>query len=101
MPQDGNEGTRERDERIERLWSSLDTRGEGQIDFKGFKKGLKKIDHRMLLSSTTTTCYVVLHHILIFPDIALKNADDLLYDILKAIDTSQDGRIQYSGALTS
>ncbi|DAA76956.1 TPA_exp: Uncharacterized protein A8136_7185 [Trichophyton benhamiae CBS 112371] len=72
MPQDDNEGTRERDERIERLWSSLDTRGEGQVDFKGFKKGLKKIDH------------------------PLKNADDLLYDILKAIDTSQDGRIQYS-----
>ncbi|KAF3482222.1 uncharacterized protein GIQ15_04981 [Arthroderma uncinatum] len=72
MPEHGNESTRERDERIERLWELLDTRKEGQIDLRGFKKGLKQIDH------------------------PLKNADDLLHDILKAIDTSQDGRIQYS-----
>ncbi|KAM5442626.1 hypothetical protein MferCBS31731_002505 [Microsporum ferrugineum] len=73
MPGNDNGSTRERDERIKHLWESLDTRGEGQIDFKGFKKGLKKIDH------------------------PLKNADDLLHDILKAIDTSQDGQIQYTG----
>ncbi|KAM5471046.1 hypothetical protein MferCBS49748_002237 [Microsporum ferrugineum] len=72
MPGNDNGSTRERDERIKHLWESLDTRGEGQIDFKGFKKGLKKIDH------------------------PLKNADDLLHDILKAIDTSQDGQIQYT-----
>jgi len=30
--------------------------------------------------------------------IALKNADSLLQDVLKAADTNGDGRIQYSGA---
>ncbi|EFE33963.1 uncharacterized protein ARB_07427 [Trichophyton benhamiae CBS 112371] len=63
MPQDDNEGTRERDERIERLWSSLDTRGEGQVDFKGFKKGLKKIDHRMLLSAAAAATATVTSYI--------------------------------------
>lgn len=36
----------ERDERVARLWESLDTRKEGHIDLPGLKKGLKKIDHR-------------------------------------------------------
>jgi hypothetical protein len=31
------------------------------------------------------------------PFIALKNADPLLRDILKAVDTSGDGQIQYNG----
>jgi hypothetical protein len=30
--------------------------------------------------------------------IALKNADSLLHDVLKAVDTSGDGQIQYNGA---
>lgn len=30
--------------------------------------------------------------------IALKNADALLHDVLKAVDTSGDGQIQYNGA---
>ena len=38
----------ERDERIGRIWSALDTHKEGQIDFNGLKKGLKRIDHREL-----------------------------------------------------
>jgi hypothetical protein len=29
--------------------------------------------------------------------IALKNADSLLHDVLKAADTSGDGQIQYNG----
>lgn len=40
------ESNDERDERVARLWESLDTRKEGQIDLSGMKKGLKKIDHR-------------------------------------------------------
>ena len=40
------ESTDERDERVARLWDSLDTRKEGHVDLTGLKKGLKKIDHR-------------------------------------------------------
>ena len=29
--------------------------------------------------------------------LALKNADDLLQDVMKAVDTSGDGKIQYEG----
>jgi hypothetical protein len=36
----------ERDERVAKLWDTLDTRKEGHIDLTGLKKGLKKIDHR-------------------------------------------------------
>lgn len=36
----------ERDERVAKLWDTLDTRQEGHIDLNGLKKGLKKIDHR-------------------------------------------------------
>lgn len=38
----------EREKRIKTLWENLDTRKEGDLDFKGFQKGLKKIDHRKL-----------------------------------------------------
>jgi len=31
---------------------------------------------------------------------ALKNADELLHDVLKAVDTSGDGQIQYDGTAT-
>lgn len=61
-----------REQRIQELWRTLDTRSEGQLDLGALKKGLRKIDH------------------------PLKNADDLLHDVLKAVDTSGDGRIQYN-----
>lgn len=61
-----------RNKRIQDLWRNLDTREEGQLDLGALKKGLRKIDH------------------------PLKNADDLLFDVLKAVDTSGDGRIQYN-----
>ena len=65
--------TREaRDTRIQALWKTLDTRSQGQLDLDGLKKGLKKLDH------------------------PLKNADALLYDVLKAVDTSGDGKIQFN-----
>lgn len=40
------ESNDERDERVARLWETLDTRKEGHVDLAGLKKGLKKIDHR-------------------------------------------------------
>ncbi|KAI9703807.1 MAG: hypothetical protein M1836_007577 [Candelina mexicana] len=60
------------DARVERLWRTLDTRAEGQLDLNALKKGLKKMDH------------------------PLKNADVLLQDVLKAVDTNGDGVIQYN-----
>ncbi|KAL8722133.1 MAG: hypothetical protein Q9225_001326 [Loekoesia sp. 1 TL-2023] len=60
------------DARVEKLWQTLDTQKEGRLDVKGLKKGLKKIDH------------------------PLKNADDMLQDVLKAVDTNGDGCIQYA-----
>lgn len=66
------ETAQQRNERIAKLWRSLDAPEDGQIDVKGLKQGLKKIDH------------------------PLKNADALLRDILKVVDTSGDGQIQYN-----
>lgn len=34
-------------------------------------------------------------------DLALKNADSLLQDVMKAVDTNDDGRITYSGMCPS
>lgn len=28
------------------MWKKLDTQNEGFLDFKAFRKGLKKLDHR-------------------------------------------------------
>ncbi|KAL8676095.1 MAG: hypothetical protein Q9186_007349 [Xanthomendoza sp. 1 TL-2023] len=60
------------DARVQKLWQTLDTQQKGHLDVKGLKKGLKNIDH------------------------PLKNADDLLQDVLAAVDTDGDGRIQYT-----
>lgn len=62
----------ERDERVARLWETLDARKEGHIDLNGLKKGLKKIDH------------------------PLKNADGLLRNILREVDTNGDGEIDHA-----
>ena len=61
-----------RDKRIKELWRNLDTSGRGELNLDGLKKGLRKIDH------------------------PLKNADALLNDVLKVVDTSGDGQIQYN-----
>lgn len=66
------ETVEQRDHRIARLWKSLEAPEDGSIDVKGLKKGLKKIDH------------------------PLKNADSLLHDVLKVVDTSGDGQIQFN-----
>lgn len=41
-----DESQSERDRRIKQLWETLDTRHEGHLDLKGFKQGLKRMDHR-------------------------------------------------------
>nr|KMM66271.1 Sal1p [Coccidioides posadasii RMSCC 3488] len=66
------ESEHEREQRINDLWEILDDRRRGQVDLKDFKRGLKKMDH------------------------PLKNADSLLKDIIEAVDTSGDGRIQFN-----
>ncbi|KAL8659167.1 MAG: hypothetical protein Q9226_000574 [Calogaya cf. arnoldii] len=60
------------DARVEKLWQTLDTQKKGHLDARGLKKGLKSIDH------------------------PLKNADDMLQDVLAAVDTDGDGRIGYA-----
>lgn len=78
------------DARVEKLWKALDTRREGQLNLEALKKGLAKINHRE-------------GHVQVYSSLqtdnppALKNADTLLQDILKAVDTSGDGMIQYCG----
>lgn len=36
------------DARVEKLWQTLDTQKQGHLDAKGLKKGLRKIDHRLV-----------------------------------------------------
>lgn len=77
------------DSRIEKLWKILDTQEEGQLNVKALQRGLSKMDHRKhsALRLSRQTKYLV----------ALKNADTLLQDVMKAVDTNGDGHIQYSG----
>lgn len=37
---------KEQDARVEKLWRTLDTGKEGQLDREGLKKGLRRINHR-------------------------------------------------------
>jgi solute carrier family 25 (mitochondrial phosphate transporter), member 23/24/25/41 len=61
------------DARVEALWKKLDPQGKGEIDLNALQRGLKKIDH------------------------PLKNAHDMLKDIVKAMDKNGDRVIQYEG----
>ncbi|KAL3602645.1 hypothetical protein FPOAC2_06956 [Fusarium poae] len=61
-----------RDARVEELWSSLEPDHTGELDLKGLKKGLRRIDHPM------------------------KNADDMLKRIMEEVDRNGDGKIQYN-----
>lgn len=70
---DIQENQKSRDARIEDLWKKLDPHSKGEIDLKALQRGLKKIDH------------------------PLKNADDMLKDVVKAIDKNGDEVIQYDG----
>lgn len=39
-----------RNARVDKLWQTLDTQNEGQLDINGLKKGLSKMDHRKSLT---------------------------------------------------
>lgn len=77
---------------MEQLWRQLDTKKKGELDLHDLQKGLHKIDHRQQaqypLRNAVTNKFS-----------ALKNATNLLADVLKAVDTSGDGKIQYEGKL--
>ncbi|KAF2085154.1 calcium dependent mitochondrial carrier protein-like protein [Saccharata proteae CBS 121410] len=60
------------DARVEALWKKLDTRNQGHLDLSDLKRGLKKIDH------------------------PLKNADELLKDVMRSVDADGNGQISYS-----
>lgn len=85
----------ERDERVAKLWETLDTRKEGHIDLTGLKKGLKKIDHR---GFDLVRCYILAPLSNLF--LALKNADDMVLSVVREVDTNGDGRIDQAGKLT-
>ena len=40
------EGQEAQDARVEKLWKTLDTKGDGELNVNSLKKGLSKIDHR-------------------------------------------------------
>ncbi|EDN99403.1 hypothetical protein SS1G_02257 [Sclerotinia sclerotiorum 1980 UF-70] len=60
-----------RDDRVEQLWRKLDTKQRGEINLQELQKGLRRIDH------------------------PLKDASDLLRDVVKAMDKNGDEVIQY------
>ncbi|KAK3485077.1 mitochondrial carrier domain-containing protein [Neurospora crassa] len=72
-----DESQNQRDKRVEELWTKLDPQRHGELDFKGLQKGLRRIDHPPVFL------------------VAMQNADHMLKDIIKAVDTSGDGKIQY------
>ncbi|KJR84109.1 solute carrier family 25 (mitochondrial phosphate transporter), member 23/24/25/41 [Sporothrix schenckii 1099-18] len=61
----------QRDKRVKELWQRLDPQDDRELDLKGLKKGLRRIDHPM------------------------KNADDMLREIIDIVDVNGDGKIQY------
>ncbi|PNY23910.1 Calcium-binding mitochondrial carrier SAL1 [Tolypocladium capitatum] len=65
------ESQNQRDARVEALWAKLDPGRTGELDLKGLQKGFRRIDHPM------------------------KNADELLRQIMDEVDTNRDGIIQY------
>lgn len=44
------------DARVEKLWRTLDTRNEGQLNLGALKKGLTKIDHRSSMVLLLESC---------------------------------------------
>ncbi|KAF5008287.1 hypothetical protein FDECE_5425 [Fusarium decemcellulare] len=65
------ESQNQRDARVEELWASLEPDHTGELDLKGLKRGLRRIDHPM------------------------KNADEMLKRIMDDVDKNRDGKIQY------
>ena len=81
------------DVRVNRLWEILDTQRAGHLDLDGLKRGLRKMDHR----KSNSVLFSCLARLKLIRKIALKDADALLQDVLKAVDTNGDGVIKYSG----
>ncbi|KAK4186047.1 mitochondrial carrier domain-containing protein [Podospora australis] len=88
------ESQNQRDKRVEDLWQKLDPAGHGELDYKGLQKGLRRIDHRKALSPGPETLESRVHAHTLW-DAAMKNADHMLKDIVKAIDRNGDGKIHY------
>ncbi|KAF3765521.1 hypothetical protein M406DRAFT_78329 [Cryphonectria parasitica EP155] len=65
------ESQNQRDKRVEELWRKLDPQGTNELDLNGLQKGLRRIDH------------------------PLKNADDMMKEIIQMVDSNNDGKIQY------
>lgn len=63
-----------RDARIEELWRKI-AKGKGEVSLKAFSVGLRKMDH------------------------PLKNANDMLREIFRAMDKNGDNVIEYEGRL--
>jgi solute carrier family 25 phosphate transporter 23/24/25/41 len=73
MAMDLSEPANLRDARIEALWRKLNPQTKKELSIDDLKKGLKRIDH------------------------PLKNASDLVQDVVKAMDKNGDNVIEYEG----
>ncbi len=89
-----HESQNQRDKRVEELWQKLDPQGQGELDFKGLQKGLQRIDHRERAQPRPRGVACAL----LTGGLAMKNAGDMLKEIIKVVDTNGDGKIQYDGA---
>jgi solute carrier family 25 phosphate transporter 23/24/25/41 len=87
------ESPADKENRTRSLWRKLDTQDEGFLDFKAFRKGLKKLDHREHQPRSALTDRPLTEVSIV----ALKNADDLIEDVLQAADINNSGRIEYDG----
>lgn len=85
------ENQNSRDARIEKLWKKLDPQNKGELDLNGLKKGLTRIDHREPANALPLTLRILTRAV------ALKNANDMLKDVVKAMDKNGDEVIQYEG----
>ena len=50
------ESANAQDARVEALWATLDTRKQGHLDMAALKKGLRKLDHRMMENLHALDC---------------------------------------------
>jgi solute carrier family 25 (mitochondrial phosphate transporter), member 23/24/25/41 len=89
------ESQNQRDRRVEALWQKLDPQRKGELDLKGFQRGFRQIDHRKIRAVTCTSLARLRS---CSRSTALKNADSILKDIVRAVDTNGDGKIQYEGS---
>ena len=86
-----DESQNARDARLEKLWKSLHNGPVRPLDLEGLRAGLEKIGHRML-EPHGGNYFCQLTFV-----IALGTADKLLKEVFDVVDTSKDGKIEYSG----